>query len=164
MELLLLRHNSGKHSTVGTLSDLRTHKFLGYTCEDEYRAVKVSRETRIPQGCYNIRLNTTGGMNKRYKEIYGDMHQGMLELENVVGFTHIYMHTGNTEAHTDGCILVGFDSSTDAYYGGGEVGRSRSCYRMLYAEISRRLLNDERVSIWIVDSLKELLVDEAHIG
>ena len=158
MRLLLVRHNPGKDSTQGILFHEKaeySHQFLGYTCEDEYRLVKVPGETRIPAGEYEIKFNTTGGMNVAYKKRYGDMHKGMLELQGVPGFSYVYMHTGNTEAHTDACILVGYGASSDSHKGGGEVSQSRLCYVHMYAEIARRLVKNEKVMIKITDSLIE---------
>ena len=158
MQLLLVRHNPGKDSTQGILFHAKTtetHQFLGYTCEDEYRKFKLPTETRIPAGEYEIKLNTSGGMNVAYQKRYGDLHKGMLELQDVPGFSHIYMHTGNTEAHTDGCILVGYGASSDSHKGGGEVSQSRLCYVHIYAEVVRRLVKGECVTIKIVDQLRD---------
>src|SRR5690554_5294057 len=46
---------------------------------------------RIPSGDYQLKFNTTGGMNKRYKELFPCFHQGMIELVNVKDRTHIYI-------------------------------------------------------------------------
>lgn len=159
MELLLVRHNSGKDSTVGVLLDAATNEFFGYTCEDEERTQKVAGETRIPEGRYAVGFNVTGGMNGPYKARYGDAHHGMLELQDVPGFSYIYIHTGNTEKDTDGCILVGYNASTDRSFGGGAVGNSRGCYRDFYKIVSRALLSGEPVHI-TVTTMRRLLNNE----
>ena len=38
---------------------------------------------------------------------YGDMHKGMLWVRDIPGFEYILIHTGNTDEHTSGCLLVG---------------------------------------------------------
>ena len=57
MKLEVQRFSSQSNSTLGMLFDVTgTPKFLCYTLEDEFRDVKVSGETRIPSGTYNVTL------------------------------------------------------------------------------------------------------------
>lgn len=123
MELLLERITSDRESTIGTL--YAEGRFQCFTLEDEYRLDKVPEETRIPHGTYDIRLRPEGGMHPRYAAKF-PFHRGMLCLQDVPGFEWIYIHIGNAEKHTAGCILVGdgalarsdnmsLQASTDAY-------------------------------------------------
>ena len=66
------------------------------TLEDEIRQVKVMHETAIPAGTYKVTLERS----PRFKRILPLLH-------NVPGFTGILIHSGNTDKHTSGCILVG---------------------------------------------------------
>ena len=56
--LEVLRYSSGADSTLGLLSEVGPdgREFLAYTLEDEWREEKVSAETRIPEGTYNVTL------------------------------------------------------------------------------------------------------------
>ena len=55
MKLEVQRFSSQSNSTLGMLFDVTgTPKFLCYTLEDEFRENKVSGETRIPSGTYNV--------------------------------------------------------------------------------------------------------------
>ena len=109
MQLEVVRFSSESDSTNGLLFDITggKRKFLAYTLEDEYRKEKVMHETRIPAGTYEITLRTVGGFTVKYAERYGDMHKGMLWVRNVPGFEYILIHTGNTDEHTSGCLLLG---------------------------------------------------------
>lgn len=147
MIITLNRLSSGKDSTIGVL---RTESFTCFTCEDEYRAVKVQGETRIPSGTYEIKLRNEGAMNQKYKNQYPE-HKGMLWLQNVPGFDYIYIHTGNTDDHTEGCILVGFGGEIDAGSGGGYVNRSAEAYRKLYSLITPKIAMGEMVRITVND-------------
>ena len=80
--------------------------FECFVIEDEYREHKVPKETRIPPGRYNIIVRAWGGFNNRYQRKFPHIHQGMLELEDVPGFTDILIHVGNFEHNTDGCLLI----------------------------------------------------------
>ena len=112
--LEVLRYSSGADSTLGLLfiNDANGREFLAYTLEDEFREEKVSAETRIPEGTYDIKLRTEGGFHNRYSTKFGTpWHKGMLHVQDVPGFEYILIHTGNTDEHTMGCLLVA-DSST----------------------------------------------------
>ena len=64
MKFEVLRFSSQNESSLGVLFDVTEgRKFLCFTLEDEARKVKVSGETRIPAGTYNLGLRTVGGFN-----------------------------------------------------------------------------------------------------
>lgn len=145
MEIDLHRYTHGLDSTLGLLFVNGTWRC--YTCEDERRQVKVIGETRIPNGRYEIVIRDTGGMAARYRDRFpGEEHPGMLWLLDVPDFEWIYIHIGNTEKHTDGCILVGktVHMTTD---GGGTIGQSAAAYIELYREILSAMRRGERVFI-----------------
>jgi len=145
----LHRISHGKDSTLGiiTCGDL-----VCFTCEDEYREEKVEGETRIPSGTYDIALRNAGGMNEKYLVRYG-FHRGMLHLQNVPKFEWVYIHTGNSEDDTRGCILVGYGAERDAAQGGGYISRSREAYKCIYKEILKAFDAGEEVKIVIRDHL-----------
>lgn len=155
MDLTLQRFNRGNDSTVGLLSigkGMGTF-FKCFTCEDEQRHTKVMHETRIPAGTYEIKLRTEGGFHKRYGDKYPKTHKGMLWLQDVPNFTFIYIHIGNSDDDTSGCILVGNSTSSDVINGGGTVGRSVEAYTDLYKRVSGVLLEGEKVFITIKDEV-----------
>jgi hypothetical protein len=109
MKLEVLRFSSQTDCTHGILFEVTDigKRFLCYTLEDEHRALKVKGETRIPAGTYNIKLRKEGGFNQRYTKKYSNIHRGMLHVVDVPGFEYILIHTGNTDEHTAGCLIVG---------------------------------------------------------
>jgi len=153
MELEVLRFSSQDDSTNGILFDVTggQRKYLCYTLEDEYREEKVSGETRIPAGTYRITLRTTGGFHGRYVKKYGDMHKGMLWVRDVPGFEYILIHTGNTDEHTAGCLLVGDSQQANFGSSDGMVGSSVNAYKRIYPPIAKALEEEESVSITYVD-------------
>ena len=148
MILELKRYTSDEDSSGGLLSV--EGKFFGYTCEDEKREIKVPGETRIPAGIYAIKLRAEGGMTKRYATKY-DFHQGMLHLQDVPGFKYIYIHVGNTDDHTEGCILVGYGANR--VDGETQVSRSRDAYTDLYKAILSAMAAGEEVQIIITEGI-----------
>ena len=124
MKLEVQRFSSQSNSTLGMLFDVTgTPKFLCYTLEDEFRENKVSGETRIPSGTYNVTLRTEGGFNERYTEKFGA---------------------------SAGCLLVG-DSQTQNITKNGFIGSSTDAYKRVYPQIADVLVNGGEVCITYVD-------------
>jgi hypothetical protein len=75
------------------------------------------------------------------------MHKGMLWLRDVPGFEWVYIHIGNTDDDTEGCILVG--ETID--YESGFMGRSVKAYRYIYPLIATAIEIGEAVTLEIED-------------
>ena len=78
------------------------------------------------------------------------MHKGMLWVRSVPGFSYIPIRTGNTDDHTEGCLLVG-DSAIQNVTEEGSVGASRTAYRRIFPPIGRALAAGKRVTIRYTD-------------
>ena len=152
MKYEVLRISSGKDSTSGMLFEINNGKrtFLAYTLEDEQRDVKVYGETRIPAGTYKLKLRTVGGFHSRYTGKYGDMHKGMIWVQDVPGFEYILWHTGNTDEDTAGCLLLG-DSSQQNVSKGGFIGASNDAYKRVYPVIADAILSGQSVRVKYID-------------
>ena len=153
MKLKVLRFSSQEDSTSGLLfldGDLGL-EFLCYTLEDEERALKVRGETRVPAGTYEIKLRTEGGFHGRYTKRFAGMHKGMLHVINVPNFKWILIHTGNTDEHTAGCLLVGDAQENNKIIKDGFVGKSTNAYKRIYPPIAKALAKGEKVTIEYID-------------
>ena len=93
--LWVFRQSFKKLSTRGQM--YLNGEFLGYTLEDEVRGdmYKVKHHTAIPSSTYQVVKQSS----KKFPKA--------LRLEKVPSFTGILIHSGNTEKHTSGCILLG---------------------------------------------------------
>ena len=153
MKLKVLRFSSQEDSTSGLLflEGNKGLEFLCYTLEDEARALKVKGETRVPAGIYKVILRTEGGFHNKYKKKYGGFHKGMLHVTNVPNFEYILIHTGNTDEHTAGCLLVGDSQENNIIIKDGFIGKSVNAYKRIYPNISKALEKGEDVSIEYVD-------------
>jgi hypothetical protein len=105
-----------------------------YGLEDEYRDIKVAGETRIPAGLYPVGVHTVGRFHARYSgNQFADIHQGMLHVLEVPGFSWILIHCGVDDSHTAGCLLVGDDVITT--HGKMSLVHSPLAYRRLYSTV-----------------------------
>ena len=153
MRLEVLRFSSQVDSTSGLLfeiTDIKRH-FLCYTLEDERRAFKVKGETRVPAGTYKIELRTEGGFHGRYSKKYPGVHIGMLHIQDVPNFEYILIHTGNTDEHTAGCLIVGDAQENNKIIADGFVGKSVNAYKRIYPSIAKAIQQGEEVTITYID-------------
>ena len=150
MKLDVIRTQFGKDATNGLL--FINGVFECFTLEDEVRDVKVMSETAIPLGTYEIKFRNIGGFDTKYKARYGStFHKGMLELQDVPNFKYILIHTGNTDEHTAGCLLVGDSQENNNIIKDGFIGKSTNAYKRIYPDISRALQEGKEVTIEYVD-------------
>lgn len=132
MKLVLEREWTLLDRTIGRL--FMDGVFVCYTCEDTVReGPKVEGKTAIPYGIYKIIIN----LSKRFKKM-------MMLLLGVPDFSGIRIHAGNTEADTNGCILVGFEKDSTGVY------ESRKALKLLQSEVQKALNLGEEVTIEIV--------------
>lgn len=150
MKIEVLRYADNGNATLGLL--LVDGVFNCFTVEDEERAEKIKGETRIPNGTYTVSLRANGGFHSKYSEKYGDMHRGMLCIHNAddwkiikdgMEFQFILIHTGNTEKHTMGCLLVNDAVSSNTFTGSSSV----DAYKELYPLVATAIECGEEVKI-----------------
>jgi hypothetical protein len=144
MKITLIRIYSNSVYTFGML--YINGIFECYTLEDEKRAIKVYAETRIPAGRYIISLHESSRFIAKYKKTFNG-HQGMLLLNNVVGFSGILIHIGNTDVDTAGCILVGRSHEI----GKNMIGSSAVAYNSFYFKVLDAIRSGETITIHVQD-------------
>ena len=145
VKLTVVRTQFGTDATNGLL--FIDGIFECYTLEDQYQAVKVMHETYIPEGTYDIKFRKTGGFHAKYTERYKNAHYGMLHIQDVPNFTYILIHTGNTDEHTSGCLIVGETQQDLEVSKDGFIGSSTVAYKKMYSKVSAQLLQGKDVTI-----------------
>lgn len=149
MNLHLLRTSWGKESTLGQF--YVDHEPECFTLEDQFQKEKVKGETRIPNGRYKVEFREAiTPMTKRYRERY-TWFTYHLHITNVKGFEGVYIHAGNTDDHTEGCVLLG-DSLINNIVKVGEhengfLGNSGQAYERVYKKVFTALKSGEEVFI-----------------
>jgi hypothetical protein len=107
MDIIIKRISEDKDSTLGALYLDDCKEAFAFTLEDEFRAEKVKGETRIPEGIYKLVINkAVTPLTEKYRSKYAWFKYHII-LQDVKNFSNVYIHVGNYETHTDGCILLG---------------------------------------------------------
>lgn len=130
MKLRLVRTTFTDLSTIGHLEV--DGRFECFTLEDRVREKKIRGRTAIRAGTYDVALTHS----PRFGRV-------MPLLLDVPEFEGIRIHPGNTPLHTEGCILVGETKAVDF------IGKSRSAYRRLFAQLQQAVARDEAIAIEI---------------
>jgi hypothetical protein len=135
MILTLHRQIFNAESTLGDL--YIDGDWQCYTLEDKDRylengGAKVAKQTAIPRGNYKVILD----MSVRFQKVTP-------RLLKVPQFEWIRIHSGNTQADTEGCILVGMGKGPDQK----SIIQSRMAFDFLMADL---LAEEGEIKIKIV--------------
>lgn len=131
MHITVERDTFTDRSTTGRL--LVDGKFQCFTLEDVVRPVKIKGITAIPAGMYEVVVS----FSARFQRL-------LPLLLAVPNFDGVRIHTGNTDADTEGCLLVGRTRSADF------VSESRAAFAPLFAVI-QAAVQREKVFIEIAE-------------
>lgn len=140
MHFILQRFSDNRDSTLGILLKVletgqgKKTVFQAYTLEDEFREQKKAFETRIPAGTYKIDIqqaDTPLTLKYRSKYTWFKKH---LEIKNVPGFVGVYLHIGNFDADTAGCVLLG-DGADNNTIGPGQISNSTNAFKRFYESV-----------------------------
>ena len=75
----------------------------------------------------------------------------MLHITDVPNFEYILIHTGNTDEHTAGCLIVGAAQENNLLLPDGFVGKSVTAYKRIYPSIAKAIADGEEVTITYKD-------------
>jgi len=134
LDIEIRRETYTGRSTTGRL--FLNGQFECYTLEDCARpeGVKVAGATCIPAGSYALTINHSS----RFQRL-------MPQLLQVRGFESIRIHSGNTDADTEGCILVGLTRAENF------VGSSRAAFRKLFGKLQAAKAAGSEIRVTVKD-------------
>jgi hypothetical protein len=138
MKLRLLRNRFHDLFTTGQL--YLNDDYFCFTLEDKMREKegvaidkwKVYGQTAIPRGIYKVVFQNSPKFGV-----------DSLALLKVPGFSHIYIHSGNTHEDTEGCIIVGYRITRDGVI---VPGTTRPALR----DLKKALKGHKEISIQVI--------------
>lgn len=130
IETQIYRYPSTNKTTLGEwwMDD----NFFCYTLEDVVREKKIPKITAIPAGRYEIKITKS----PKFK-------QDMPILLNVPGYEGIRVHWGSNSSNTDGCIIVGDETTEDE-----KILNSKQTYKLFFSKL-KKMLKKDRVFVTI---------------
>lgn len=151
MKFILQRFSDNRESTLGLFFKVGVMvPFKSFCLEDEFRESKVSGETRIPAGTYKLVIQKSETPKTiQYRKKY-PWFKNHIMVKDVPGFIGIYIHIGNNDADTDGCLLLG-DVCLNNSIGRGEITSSTNAFKRFYDDVYDALEKGTQVTLEIRD-------------
>lgn len=104
-----------------------------YMTDAEVRKVKVQNETAIPVGTYKLAVTMSPKFGRK-----------LVEIQNVVGFSGIRIHRGNTAKDSAGCVIVGQNTIK------GGVTNSTKFEELITSMVEQAIANGEEAYLTII--------------
>ena len=79
------------------------------------------------------------------------MHKGMIHVQDVPGFEYILWHTGNTDEHTAGCLILGNTQTNNRIAKDGFIGSSVDAYKFVYPRVAAAIEAGLDVEVTYID-------------
>jgi hypothetical protein len=134
MTIRILREPTLNETTLGVV--MVDGVFRCFSLEDAVREVKVPGETAIPAGRYRVALTHSPKFGRVLPEVL-----------DVPGFTGVRLHPGNSNADTDGCVLLGYQRK------GAFIEQSRLACDKVQEQISAAAARGEQCWLLIENAL-----------
>ena len=110
----------------------------------EINGKKVTHETAIPSGTYEVSLDYVSPKFSQYP-YYMEVCGGRLpRLLDVKGFSGVLIHVGTNASHSSGCILVGNNTSV------GQLSNGKKVFEELYKRLLDAKNKGKKIVIRIV--------------
>lgn len=151
MQLIIERKSSSDKCTIGELYINKIYEC--WTLEDVVRKVKIPGKTAIPAGIYQVVIDYSRRFKKQMIHIAkqfkttGIFNESIDPIVDVEGFSGIRIHSGNTDADTIGCILVGLTREIQDNC----IGNSRVALLGVWNRVYSALKNGEIVTLEILE-------------
>lgn len=92
------------------------------------------KETRIPAGTYTLDIQKAETpLTLKYRAKYS-WFINHLEIKNVPNFVGVYIHIGNFDADSAGCVLLG-DNADNNVIGPGSITNSTQAFKRFYTQV-----------------------------
>jgi hypothetical protein len=139
MNLLLQRYSQAGNSTQSILL-AENLTFFSHCIEDDSQGEKGDK--RIPAGDYKLTIQRTDTpLTIKHRAAYGEWFRYHIEVSGIVGFSGVYIHAGNDQNDSEGCLLLndqmGNNSIQSAKEGAFSVQAIKRFYEKYYPLIDK---------------------------
>jgi hypothetical protein len=132
--LFFTQNNAQGDYTCGYIAGTNAN-FRSFVIEDVFRAKKLKAETRIPAGTYKLGINKSDTpLTIKHRTSYGSWFKYHIQLLEVPNYQGVYVHAGNDDSHTEGCLLLNyaFDYTASDKPGSKSVIAVEAFYKLVY--------------------------------
>jgi hypothetical protein len=155
LNFVLQRYSDNGKGTQGLVLEkiINSKKpvFFSHVLEDEHRDKKLKGETRIPAGIYELKIRKEDTpLTLTHRKNYGEWFKYHIEVVGIKDFSGVYVHAGNKETHTDGCLLLN-DTANNNQIEAGDMARSTQAVKRFYQKVYPHLESGGRAFIEIRD-------------
>lgn len=131
------------------------NKFFSFTLEDEFREKKLAGETRIPAGTYRLVVQRSDTpLTLKHRKAYGSWFVYHIEISGIRDFSGVYIHAGNDDDHTEGCLLLGDVLTNHLIVPAKPLGSSIQAIKRFYEKVYPLLEKGEQVFLEIKDNAR----------
>lgn len=135
MKFILQRLNDNGNSTIGTLH-YAGGRLFSFTLEDQHQDIKVKGETRIPANIYELKIRKEDTpLTIKHRTAYGIWFKYHIEITGIPNFTGVYVHAGNDEKHTEGCLLLGDTLLNNEVFEKNHLATSTQAVQRFYEKV-----------------------------
>jgi hypothetical protein len=152
MNFLLQRFSDNGQSTLDLWFNKDTKRFYMFGLEDQHREIKVKGDTRISAGLYDLEIHEVATpLTLKHRTVYGPWFEFHIEVMRVPNFTSVYVHAGNDELHTEGCLLGGDSVLNNMIQAKNQLLSSMAAIKRFYQDVYPRLKAGEKCTLEIRD-------------
>jgi len=102
--------------TCGFLQEDERQAFRSFVLEDTHHETKIPGSTRIPAGFYELKIRKEATpLTLKHREAYkaltwfkNNPNWYHIEITGIPNYAGVYIHSGNDDAHTLGCVLPNY--------------------------------------------------------
>jgi Family of unknown function (DUF5675) len=134
--------------------------FRSFLLEDTHNENKIAGVTRIPAGIRELKLRKedtplTIKHRSTYDTPWFEANPGWyhIEVTGIPNYTGVYIHSGNDDSHTLGCLLPNF--AFDTTLNDKQGSKSLAAVDKFYSIVYPLLLAGKRVFIDVRDEIKK---------
>lgn len=156
MDFTLLRYSKANNSSQslffakGMVGD-SSPKFFCHVIEDDDQGAKGDK--RIPAGSYVLKIHNAVTPKTEFFRKAMPWFEFFIEVTGIPGFDLVFVHPGNDQQDTEGCLLLNDVMGNNSIQKAKEGSLSQQACKRFYDLVYPRLKAGEKITITIKDEV-----------